>query len=62
MTTFEGPPLHEAVGIGALTFGDGLGLYLVVVLGTGAPLMIALTAWSIWFAIRRLGGDEDGPG
>jgi len=50
---------RSALRLGALTFGDGLGLYLLVVAGTGLPVMLALVAWSIWFAIRRLGGDDE---
>jgi hypothetical protein len=36
-----------------------LAVYLLVVLGTGTPLMLALVAWSIWFAIRGLGRDDE---
>jgi hypothetical protein len=48
---------RSALRLGALTLGDGVGLYLLVVLGTGTPLMLGLVAWSIWYALRRLGGD-----
>jgi hypothetical protein len=38
-----------------VVLGSGnLAVYLLVVLGTGTPLMLALVAWSIWYAIRRL--------
>jgi Protein of unknown function (DUF3159) len=36
---------------------SGVGGYLLVVL-TGTPLTIALLVWSVWYAVRRLAGDE----
>ena len=37
----------------------GVGSYVAVVFVTGTPMTIALLAWSIWYAIRRLNGDSE---
>jgi len=44
---------RSAVRLAVLGHGD-LGLYLVVVVGTGTPLMLGLVAWSVWYSIRKL--------
>jgi len=41
-----------------LTHGADLAVYLLVVVGTGTPLMLGLVAWSIWYAIRCFSADR----
>lgn len=49
---------RSALRLGTLLYG-GIGSFLVVVFLTGTPAMLALLAWSIWYAIRRFSEDED---
>jgi hypothetical protein len=44
---------RSALRLGFLLAGSVTG-FLVVVFVTGAPLMIALIAWSVWYAVRKL--------
>lgn len=48
-------------GLRLLALTAGVGSFLVVTFATGTPLMLALVAWSIWYAIRRLSDDEPSP-
>jgi hypothetical protein len=48
---------RSALRLAALLTG-GVGSFVVVAFLTGTPATIALLAWSIWYAIRRL---SDGP-
>jgi hypothetical protein len=50
---------RSAVRVAVLGRG-GLGVYVLVVLGTGTPLAVGLVAWSVWYPIRRLSDDADG--
>ena len=43
----------------ALLLAGSITGFLVVVFVTGAPTMLALMAWSVWYAVRRL--SDDGP-
>ena len=47
---------RSAIRLAVLGSGN-LAVYVLVVLGTGTPLMLGLVAWSIWYALRRLSGD-----
>ena len=44
---------RSALRLGLLLAGNVTG-FLVVVFVTGAPAMLALIAWSVWYAVRRL--------
>ena len=44
---------RSALRLAFLLAGSVTG-FLVVVFVTGAPLMIALIAWSVWYAVRKL--------
>ena len=44
---------RSALRLGLLLAGNVTG-FLVVVFVTGAPAMLALMAWSVWYAVRRL--------
>ena len=48
-------------GLRLLALTAGVGSFLVVTFATGTPLMLALVAWSIWYAIRRLSDYEPPP-
>jgi hypothetical protein len=48
---------RSGLRLGALLRG-GVGSFVVVTFATGTPVMLALVAWSIWFAIRKLSGDS----
>jgi len=37
----------------------GIGGFVVGTLATGMPMMLALVAWSIWYAIRKLSTDDE---
>jgi hypothetical protein len=39
-----------------------VGVFVVVVFLTGTPTMLALVAWSIWYAIRRFSDDDGAAG
>jgi uncharacterized protein DUF3159 len=49
---------RSGVRLAALLRG-GVESFLLVVIATGLPVMLALIAWSIWYAIRGLAGDDD---
>jgi hypothetical protein len=49
---------RSAVRLGVLAEGANLAVYLLVVFGTGTPLMLALLAWSVWYAIRRFSAED----
>jgi hypothetical protein len=51
---------RSAIRLAVLGSGN-LAVYLVVVLGTGTPLMLALVAWSVWYAIRKLSDADAEP-
>jgi hypothetical protein len=51
--------LRSALRIGALLEG-GVEGFLVVTFLTGTPTMLALLAWSVWYAVRRFSRDEEG--
>lgn len=44
---------RSALRLAALLHG-GVGSFVVVSFATGTPAMVALLAWSVWYAIRRL--------
>ena len=44
---------RSALRLGFLLAGSVAG-FLVVVFVTGTPTMLALMAWSVWYAVRRL--------
>ena len=44
---------RSALRLGLLLVGNITG-FLVVVFVTGAPAMLALMAWSVWYAVQRL--------
>src|SRR5262245_30997816 len=49
---------RSAFRLAALLEG-GVDNFILVVLVTGPPAMAALTAWSIWYAIRKLAANDD---
>ncbi len=48
---------RSALRLAVLRHGS-VGSFLVVVFITGTPMTLALLAWSIWYAIRRLSGKD----
>jgi Protein of unknown function (DUF3159) len=50
---------RSGLRLGALIHG-GVGSFVVVTFATGTPMMLALVAWSIWYALRKLDGDDSG--
>lgn len=51
---------RSALRLGALLHG-GVGSFVVVTFLTGTPTMLALLAWSIWYALRKLAVDDSEP-
>jgi hypothetical protein len=51
---------RSGLRLGALLHG-GVGSFVVVTFATGTPMMLALVAWSIWYALRKLTSDDAGP-
>ena len=52
---------RSALRLGLLLVGNITG-FLVVVFVTGAPAMLALMAWSVWYAVQRLLRDAPASG
>jgi len=50
--------LRSALRLFALLHG-GVGGFVVVTALTGTPVMLALVAWSVWYAIRKLSDEDD---
>ena len=54
--------LLARAGLRLAALHHGVGSFVVVTFLTGTPTMLALLAWSIWFAIRKLADDDPAPG
>jgi hypothetical protein len=53
--------VRSAIRLALLLAGSVTGL-VVVAFVTGAPAMLALMAWSVWYAVRQLSDEAPAPG